>query len=103
MTLLITFLVAVTVSLIWYFSENARQNNIGTLCCIYWGAGLMWLVDSVVEYLEMGAEFFVPDTASMINDGFLGLSAVVLGTIIWLGIIMIKNPKGVSKRITHKN
>jgi hypothetical protein len=31
----------------------------------------------------------------MINDAFLGLSAVAFGLVIWVIILLIKDPKGV--------
>jgi hypothetical protein len=61
---------------------------------MYWGASLMWLVDAVVEYIEVGAEFFTPATEDMINDAFLGVSVVALGMFIWLVILLIKDPSG---------
>lgn len=61
---------------------------------MYWGASLMWLVDAVVEYMELGAEFFTPAPADMLNDAYLGLSVVALGLVIWIVLIMIKDPKG---------
>ena len=103
MTLLIAVFAAVISTAVWYTNSKAREMKIGTLCCMYWGASLMWLVDAVVEYMEMGAEFFVPDTMSMINDGFLGLSVVALGLVIWTVIVLVKDPNGVVKKIImHK-
>lgn len=92
MTLLITALAAVVVTVIWYTSEKARKLNISLLMYTYTGAALMWLVDSVTEYMETGVKYFTPDTNSMINDGFLGLSAVILGLIIWIVALLIKDP-----------
>ena len=54
----------------------------------------MWLVDAVVEYIEVGAEFFQPEAADMLNDSFLGISVVALGMFIWLVILLIKDPSG---------
>ncbi len=103
MTLLITIFAAVISTAVWYTSGKAREMKIGTLCCMYWGASLMWLVDAVVEYMEMGAEFFVPDAQTMLNDGFLGLSAEVLGLVIRTIIVLVKDPNGVVKKIImHK-
>lgn len=92
MTLLITFIAAVVSAVIWYTSENARMMKVGLLCYMYWGASLMWLVDAVFEYAEMGAEFFLPAAADMLNDAFLGVCAVVLGLIVWTAVLMIKDP-----------
>lgn len=103
MTLLITILAAVVSTIVWYVSENARKMKIGVLCYMYWGASLMWLVDSIFEYAELGAEYFSPAVSEMINDTFLGISAVVLGLVIWLVILLIKDPKNTLKSFLLKN
>lgn len=92
MTLLITSFAAVIATIAWYNVKADRK--LGTLALMYWGASLMWLVDSVVEYLEAGAEFFTPAAADMINDSYLGLSVVALGLIIWVVVLMVKDPDG---------
>lgn len=102
MTLLITIIAAVISTAIWYTSERARKHNVSLLCFMYWGASLMWLVDAVAEYMEAGAEYFLPAGADMINDGFLGLSVTVFGMIIWLVSLLIKDPDGVVKAILTK-
>ena len=40
--------------------------------------------------------FIAPAAADMLNDAYLGFSAVALGLIIWLVYIIIKNPKQLS-------
>lgn len=102
MTLLITIIAAVISTAIWYTSEKARKHNVSLLCFMYWGASLMWLVDAVVEYMEAGAEYFIPAGADMINDGFLGLSVAAFGMVIWLVSLLIKDPDGVVKAILTK-
>ena len=92
MTLLITSFAAVIATIAWYNVKADRK--LGTLALMYWGASLMWLVDSAVEYIEAGAEFFTPATADMINDSYLGLSVVALGLIIWVVVLMVKDPDG---------
>lgn len=64
---------------------------------MYWGASLMWFVDAVFEYAEIRSEYFTPEPADMLNDLYLGLSVVALGLIIWIVILLIKDPKGVVK------
>lgn len=93
MTLLITTFAAIIATIKWY---NAKDDSmkIGTLALIYWGAALMWSVDAVFEYIELGAEFFTPTAADMLNDAFLGVAAVALGLIIWMVMVLIKDPKG---------
>jgi len=54
----------------------------------------MWLVDAVFEYIELQAEYFVPAVEDMINDAFLGGSVVALGLVVWLVILLVKDPEG---------
>ncbi|MDD6490580.1 MAG: hypothetical protein PUG48_12355 [Clostridia bacterium] len=98
MTLLITIFAAVISTVVWYASEKARKMKVGVLCYMYWGAGLMWLVDAIFEYSKLGAEYFVSATDEMMNDAYLGLSAVILGLVIWVVILLVKDPKNIIKR-----
>ena len=94
MTLLITVFAAVAATALWYRNYPSDTMKISALCYMYWGASLMWLVDAIFEYSELGAEYFNPATSDMINDAFLGLAVVALGLIIWLVILMIRDPQG---------
>ena len=100
MTLLITVFAAVITSILWYNSKVDRK--LGTLTLMYWGASLMWLVDAVVEYIELGAEFFEQAPKDMINDTYLGLSVVALGLVIWFVILLVKDPEGKVKAMLAK-
>lgn len=95
MTLLITIFAAVIATVVWYVSEKARKMKVGVLCYMYWGAGLMWLVDAIFEYSKLGAEYFSVAADEMMNDAYLGFSAVVLGLVIWVVILLIKDPKNI--------
>ncbi len=95
MTLLTTVFAAIICTIIWYKKAPDKTMQLGTLTLMYWGASIMWLVDAIVEYSEIGAGFFMQDGANMLNDFYLGLSVVALGLIIWLAILLIKDPKGV--------
>ena len=97
MTLLITVFAAVISTALWYKNQPGDKMKLSVLCYLYWGASLMWLVDAIYEYAELGPEFFSPAAADMINDAFLGLSAVAFGMVIWVVILLIKDPKGVIK------
>ena len=102
MTLLITVLAAVITTVVWYVNAPKSKMRLGTLCLMYWGAAVMWSVDAVFEYIELKEAYFTPEPADMLNDAFLGLSAVALGLVIWLVIVLIKDPKGVVKAaFTH--
>ena len=102
MTLLITVFAAVISTVIWYKNDRRGEMHIGTLCFMFWGASLMWLVDAIFEYAELKAAYFTPAPADMLNDLFLGLSVIALALVIWLVILLIKDPKGVVKASLKK-
>lgn len=99
MTLLITVFAAVIATVVWYQTAQKTDMKLGVLCWMYWGAALMWLVDAVVAYLELGAAYFTPDLAEMVNDTFLGLSVVAVGLVVWLGVLLVKDPKGTVRSV----
>ncbi len=102
MTLLISVFAAVICTVIWYKNAPESEMKVGILCWMFWGASLMWLVDAVFEYAELKAAYFTPAPADMLNDLFLGLSVVALGLIIWLIILLVKDPKGVVRSALFK-
>ena len=93
MTLLITVFAAVITTAIWY-KQNDEKMLLGPLCWMFWGASIMWFVDAVFEYAELKAEYFTPAPEDMLNDAFLGLSVVALALVIWVVILLIKDPRG---------
>ena len=95
MTLLTTVFAAVFCTVLWYQKASARELKAGILCWMFWGASLMWLGDAIFEYAELGAAYFTPAASDMLNDLFLGLSVIALALVIWLVIVLIKDPKGV--------
>lgn len=97
MTLLITVFAAVIATIVWYTRPVDDKLCTGALCWMFWGASIMWLVDAIAEYIEIKAEYFTPELGDMINDAFLGLSVVALALVIWVVIILVKDPKGVIK------
>lgn len=103
MTLLTTVFAAIISTVIWYKNAPHDEMKVGILCWMYWGASLMWLVDAIYEYRELGAEYFTPVPVDMLYDFYLGLSVVALGLIIWLGILLISDPKGVVRAALFKN
>ena len=102
MTLLTSVFAAIICTIIWYKNAPKSEMKVGILCWMFWGASLMWLIDAIFEYAELGAQYFKPAPADMLNDLFLGLSVVALGLIIWLVILLIKDPKGVIKDALFK-
>ena len=101
MTLLICVFAAIIATVKWYQRKDDSL-MLGVPCVLFWGASLMWLGDAIFEYAEDGAEFFAPKAADMLNDAFLGLSVVALGLILWLVILLVKDPGGVVKASLKK-
>ena len=95
MTLLITVFAAIVSTIVWYQSASREDMRLGVLCLMYWGASIMWFVDAIFEYAELHEKFFTPALADMVNDSYLGLSVVALGLVIWLVLLLIKDPNGV--------
>lgn len=93
MTLLITVFAAVITTAIWYKKSDEKM-LLGPLCWMFWGASIMWLVDAIFEYAELKAAYFTPAPEDMLNDAFLGLSVVALALVIWVAILLVKDPRG---------
>jgi hypothetical protein len=102
MTLLLTVFAAIISTIVWYLNGNKRKLMVGTLCWMFWGAALMWLVDAIAEYAEVGAEYFTPSPADMLNDSYLGLSVIALAMVIWLVVLLVKDPEGIVKAALFK-
>ena len=101
MTLLICVFAAIFATAKWYQRKDDSL-MLGVPCVLFWGASLMWLGDAIFGYIEDGAAFFEPSAAEMLNDAYLGLSVVALGLILWLAILLVKDPKGVVKASLRK-
>lgn len=97
MTLLLTVFAAVISTAVWYTRPQDNKLCTGVLCWMFWGASLMWLVDAIFEYIELRAEYFTPEIGDMINDAFLGLSVIALALVVWVVVLLIKDPNGVVK------
>ncbi|MEG0526540.1 MAG: hypothetical protein RR531_03415 [Longicatena sp.] len=99
MTLLITIFAAIISTTLWYKKAPCDDMKISTLCFLYWGASLMWLVDAVFEFVELKAAYFTPDMSSILNDTFLGISVVAFGLLIWMINLLVKDPQGKIKSV----
>lgn len=102
MTLLITVFAAIICTIIWYNNAPDDDMKVGILCYLYWGASLLWLVDGIFEYVRLHGAYFTPAMEDMANDLYLGLSAIALGLVAWLVILLVKDPKGVVKASLRK-
>ena len=97
MTLLVTVFAAIICTVLWYKKAPQDEMNIRVLCYLYWGASIMWFVDAIYEYADLGAQFFAPAPVDLLNDLFLGLCVVALGLVVWLIVMLVKDPRGVIK------
>lgn len=102
MTLLTTTFAAVICTLIWYKKSPHDEMKVSILCFMYWGASIMWLVDAIYEYSELKANYFTPKSGDMLNDFYLGLSVIALGLVVWLVILLIKDPQDKVKAVLSK-
>ena len=62
----------------------------------------MWMVDLAAEYIEVGAEVFTPAASDMLNDANLGLFVVALAGIVWIGYLIVKDPRGVRTQMARR-
>ena len=102
MCLILTAIAAVISTAVWYASEKMREMKISVLCWLFWGAAIMWLVDLVFEYAEEGAKVFEPAFADVLNDSLLGLAVITLALVIWIGVLLVSDPKGVVRSVLLK-
>ena len=102
MTLLVTVFAAIICTVLWYKKAPQDEMNVRVLCYLYWGASIMWFVDAIYEYADLGAQFFAPAPIDLLIDLFLGLSVVALGLIVWLIVLLVKDPRGVIKGMFQK-
>lgn len=99
MTLVITLFAAIASTAWWYAHAPQSKMRVDLLCWMYWGASLMWTVDLAAEYIEEGAEVFSPAASDMLNDAYLGLFVVALAGIVWIGYLIVKDPRGVRTQL----
>ena len=103
MTLLVSVFAAIISTIVWYLCDRREQLKLGFMALMFWGASLMWFVDAIFEYMELGAGYFTPKAADMLNDFFLGISVVALGMIIWLVRMLLSDPKGVIRILCYNH
>ena len=100
MALVVTMFAAIVSTIVWYVgAPTTRKFYVGILALMYWGASIMWLADAIMEYSEVGVKYFTPPAKDMLNDMYLGVSIIALGLIIWLIILLVKDPKGVIRKM----
>lgn len=78
MCLILTIFAAALCSGLWYRFDRSNVRKIGTLALMFWGASLMWLVDSV--FAVFGGEPFFDIS---MEDAVLGFIIIFAGVIFW--------------------
>ena len=96
-----TVFAAIASTIVWYKKAPENEMKVGILCWMYWGASLMWFVDAIFEYVSLRADYFIPTATDMLNDLFLGLSVIALALVVWVIILLIKDPKHVVQTVLH--
>lgn len=92
MCLIITAAAAVISTLLWRLKFRASRYKLDILSLMYWGAALMWCVDSVFSAVEGGG--FFEFSAS---DAMLGILAVAAGLVLWAIIYLCAKAKAKTK------
>lgn len=108
MTLLITVFAAIASTIFWYRFDKRKEYALSALLYMFWGATLMWLIDAIVSFAKEGSAFFMPEASetleetvihqqvffyNQMNDLYLGFAVIALALIIWVIILLIKDPK----------
>ena len=81
----------------FWIREDRKWGSIGSVIVVA-VTGILYVL--IKHYL--GAEYFTPSPADMLNDLYLGLSVAALGLVIWVIILLAKDPKGVIKASLFK-
>ncbi len=95
MFFIITALAAIISTIIWYKNAPEDKYMLNNLSLIYWGTTLMWFVDHVIAYLTEGGAFF----EITLDATLLGITVVLLGLLVWLIILLVKDPKDVFNKV----
>ena len=103
MTLVVTLLAAAIATIAWYAAGPKSTMKISALALMYWGAGLMWIVDGIACLAEGEAFIEIADTAAMLDDAILGIVVVVAGLVAWAMYLLIKDPKGTLRNSLRKS
>ena len=101
MNLIVTVFAAVVVTAIWYSSSKRDSLCLGTLCFLLWGVSIMWLADVIVNYVSN--RYFYSFFDFYPEDFVLGLAVLAVALVIWIVVLLIKDPAGVIAEKIKKN
>ena len=94
MWLLILCYGAVFATILWYKNAENDQLLFKYLAMILWGASIMFFVDHVYGYLTEGGEFL--DIS--LDATILGFALLLFSLLLWLLILLVKDPRRVFKK-----
>jgi hypothetical protein len=95
MWLIVLAFAATIATAIWYTQAENDKYLLKYLSLILWGTTIMVLVDHVVPFiLEGGGEFFDVSIEATVLSGIM----LVVGLVLWEGILLLKDPKGIIYR-----
>ncbi|MGI6212800.1 MAG: hypothetical protein ACOYJJ_09495 [Anaerovoracaceae bacterium] len=98
MCLIITAAAALIATIVWHAKAPDNTCRIGTLALMYWGAALMWLIDSF--FSAAGGEGFFDFSA---GDALLGVVIVLIGLAAWALLLLVRDRKKVLRKLsTHE-
>ena len=73
MTLLISIFAAIIFTVCWYKHLPENKWCLGFPTLMFWGASVMWFVDAIFEYIELGSAYFtVRKTGMSFWTSFVG-------------------------------
>lgn len=88
MWLITTLFAAIVTTAIWYVVP--RNYRLGLLSLMFWGAGIMIFVDHVSGYLTEGGAFISTEPGDILLSSYILIPALM----VWLAVLLIKDPKG---------
>ncbi|OYT38098.1 MAG: hypothetical protein B6U89_06340 [Desulfurococcales archaeon ex4484_58] len=94
MWLLILSYAALIATILWYRNAENDEYMLKFLSTILWGASIMFFIDHIYGWINEGKEFF----EISIDAAILGFTLLYIALLLWLTILLIKDPKRVFKK-----
>lgn len=79
---------AIFATALWYASS--RVYRLELLSLMYWGGGIMWLVDHVMAYLAEGGPFFDASPGGIL----LSIWVIIPPLVVWEIVLVLTDPQG---------
>ncbi len=95
MWLLVMLFLAIFSTAAWYMWSRGDEYRMDVLALISWGTVIMVFADHLMGYIEEG-EFMEMSLDALV----LGLTMAATALLIWLAVLLIRDPKGKIRKIT---